>query len=216
MLHSLKPALRPERFGYAALLGEAVEPGAAMGLKEAGVPWNVPMLNEGGRVFTAWEATCCKAARKGRKERGAHCEPSLNRGEALPAGLTSARFAACRAKCPSPPPRAELSVASAHLCLQEHEEQPAAIRRRETVLRRFNQRRYHTLPLPSLLPPGFPQCKRQKGAHWSQRLQRSAGPKGGARGSAAMQPSGRWLRSSASRSDPKASSRSTQQRSALS
>lgn len=38
MLHSLKPALRPERFGYAALLGEAVEPGAAMGLKEAGVP----------------------------------------------------------------------------------------------------------------------------------------------------------------------------------
>lgn len=127
MLHSLKPALRPERFGYAALLGEAVEPGAAMGLKEAGVPWNVPMLNEGGRVFTAWEATCCKAARKGRKERGAHCEPSLNRGEALPAGPTSARFAACRAKCPSPPPRAELSVASAHLCLQEHEEQPAAI-----------------------------------------------------------------------------------------
>lgn len=53
----VKPALRPERFGYAALLGEAVEPGAAMGLKEAGVPWNVPMLNEGGRVFTAWEAT---------------------------------------------------------------------------------------------------------------------------------------------------------------
>ena len=54
----VKPTPRPERFGYAELLGEAAEPGAAMGLKEDGEPWNVPMLKEGGRVFTAWEATC--------------------------------------------------------------------------------------------------------------------------------------------------------------
>lgn len=29
-----------------------------MGLKEDGVPWKVPMLKEGGRVFTVWDATC--------------------------------------------------------------------------------------------------------------------------------------------------------------
>lgn len=37
-----------------------------MGLKEDEVPWKVPMLKEGGRVFTVWDATCCKRARSGR------------------------------------------------------------------------------------------------------------------------------------------------------
>lgn len=74
-LHSLKPTPRPGRFGNAELPGEAAEPGAAMGLKEDGVPWNVPMLKEGGRAFTACEATCCKAARNGGGRRRVRLDP---------------------------------------------------------------------------------------------------------------------------------------------
>lgn len=50
--HSLKPVPRLARAGYGAVVGDAVDPGAAMELKEDGVPWNVPMPKEGGRVFT--------------------------------------------------------------------------------------------------------------------------------------------------------------------
>lgn len=57
--HSPNPVPRPARAGYGAAVGDAVDPGAAMELKEDGVPWNVPMPKEGGRVFTVWDATCC-------------------------------------------------------------------------------------------------------------------------------------------------------------
>lgn len=41
-----------------------MDPGAVMELKEDGVPWNVPMPKEGGRVFTVCDATCCKRPKK--------------------------------------------------------------------------------------------------------------------------------------------------------
>lgn len=55
-----------------------MDPGAVMELKEDGVPWNVPMPKEGGRVFTVCDATCCKRPKKknmGEEEKKAQIHP---------------------------------------------------------------------------------------------------------------------------------------------
>lgn len=66
---------RLARAGYGAVVGAAVEPGAAMELKEDGVPWNVPMPKEGARVFTAWDG-CKRGKTRQRKRRHGLTRPS--------------------------------------------------------------------------------------------------------------------------------------------
>lgn len=78
--HSLKPVPRLARAGYGAVVGAAVDPGAAMELKEDGVPWNVPMLKDGGRVFTVWDATCCKRGKIRERKRRPGFTPTLSSG----------------------------------------------------------------------------------------------------------------------------------------
>lgn len=78
--HSLKPVPRLARAGYGTVVGEAVDPGAVMELKEDGVPWNVPMPKEGGRVFTVWDATCCKRGKTRERKRRHGFTPTLSSG----------------------------------------------------------------------------------------------------------------------------------------